>query len=700
MMPGFHTYAVARTKPLAGRVRTAVVVAVLAFAQSACQSTVDRSDLIERGKSEFEDLRFHDAKATFAEVLAENGEHAEGAYAYARVASLLNEFEEAIASFERALALNPDDPRSHEGYLHSLYWAGYLRGRRERLDQAVQSGVRALRKFPDLALLYDLSERSLKELNEQDGWPQILASLEPEIGSSSVFRIRYLGARLAAAKSRADSGTVATIETELRTLLDAGSRIEASGEPIVDGLDDQTVARNYQLAYGYGLLGEEKKQREFLLRLEDAGGLHLAAEMSHFRSFFPDYFGAESVESRLDILERWQQRFPLKWDNEDLIKHHVPMALRLVVLRSELRRRAAAPSGEPQGASSVLDSVSDADLVDQVFRLAERLGPLDTGAVAARLRAAAQDLQTLDIGAMPALTLADSALARLQNGDMLHPATAPHELESTRDRWVASFEHVRGLALHRLGDSDGAEAALRTAVSTSPDPSRLLALGEFLVAEGRHAEAYDALIDALGWNAEVGGINDEASVREAARRSRAWMGSSETEIEDDIAEAHRRAALKRRRSLTGARLDSPAPDFQLTDSHGTGWRLADLSGKVVVLNYWAAWCANCQAELPHWAVLVDDYSEVDDIVFLAINLDSDRNSAESYLAQQGFAFTVLFDQGSSTDYQILGVPEHVFIGQEGNIQFRASGFSDAERYAFEMKLRIEELRLSELTTQP
>ena len=120
----------------------------------------------------------------------------------------------------------------------------------------------------------------------------------------------------------------------------------------------------------------------------------------------------------------------------------------------------------------------------------------------------------------------------------------------------------------------------------------------------------------------------------------------------------------------------------------------------MVLNYWAAWCANCQAELPHWTVLVDDYSEVDDIVFLAINLDSDRNSAESYLAQQGFAFTVLFDQGSSTDYQILGVPEHVFIGQEGNIQFRASGFSDAERYAFEMKLRIEELRLSERTTQP
>ena len=113
----------------------------------------------------------------------------------------------------------------------------------------------------------------------------------------------------------------------------------------------------------------------------------------------------------------------------------------------------------------------------------------------------------------------------------------------------------------------------------------------------------------------------------------------------------------------------------------------------MVLNYWAAWCANCRAELPHWKVLVNDYSAEDDVVFLAINLDADRNSAESWLAQQRFAFTVLFDEGSSTDYQIVGVPEHVFIGREGNIQYRASGFSGAELYAFEMKLRIEALLL-------
>ena len=119
----------ARTRSLASRVRR-IAVAILALAQSACQSGPDQSYLVERGKREFEDLRFHYAKATFAEALAENGQHAGAAYAHARVAMELNEFEEAIPSFERALALDPDDPRSHEGYVHSLYWGGTLRGRR------------------------------------------------------------------------------------------------------------------------------------------------------------------------------------------------------------------------------------------------------------------------------------------------------------------------------------------------------------------------------------------------------------------------------------------------------------------------------------------------------------------------------------------------------------------------------------------
>ncbi len=48
-----------------------------------------------------------------------------------------------------------------------------------------------------------------------------------------------------------------------------------------------------------------------------------------------------------------------------------------------------------------------------------------------------------------------------------------------------------------------------------------------------------------------------------------------------------------------AAVGSLAPEFEFKDSDGNLWRLADLRGKIVFLNFWATWCTSCKAEMPY-----------------------------------------------------------------------------------------------------
>jgi peroxiredoxin len=56
-----------------------------------------------------------------------------------------------------------------------------------------------------------------------------------------------------------------------------------------------------------------------------------------------------------------------------------------------------------------------------------------------------------------------------------------------------------------------------------------------------------------------------------------------------------------------ARAGAPAPGFQLKDLAGHTVRLSDYRGKVVVINFWATWCAPCLAEMPELVKLQQDY---------------------------------------------------------------------------------------------
>lgn len=76
-------------------------------------------------------------------------------------------------------------------------------------------------------------------------------------------------------------------------------------------------------------------------------------------------------------------------------------------------------------------------------------------------------------------------------------------------------------------------------------------------------------------------------------------------------------------------LPQPAPDFTAKDHQGAPVKLSDFRGKVVLVNFWASWCAVCKTEKPALAAMAE---EMQDDGFAVISLASDRNWSDVLLA--------------------------------------------------------------------
>jgi thiol-disulfide isomerase/thioredoxin len=86
----------------------------------------------------------------------------------------------------------------------------------------------------------------------------------------------------------------------------------------------------------------------------------------------------------------------------------------------------------------------------------------------------------------------------------------------------------------------------------------------------------------------------------------------------------------------------PTPDLSANDLNGQAWRLADLRGRVVLINFWASWCAPCLAEMPSLATLADAYGP-QRLVVLAVNVKEPRATVQRFILRQHLSLPVLPD---------------------------------------------------------
>ena len=109
-----------------------------------------------------------------------------------------------------------------------------------------------------------------------------------------------------------------------------------------------------------------------------------------------------------------------------------------------------------------------------------------------------------------------------------------------------------------------------------------------------------------------------------------------------------------------------APSIEYTDLSGKAWEPNQLKGKVVILNFWATWCAPCLEELPSLQTF-QDFSTSNDLLILTVNVKETPSKIQQFVSRNGYTFPVIADrQGDiSKKWGVKLFPTSVVISAQG-----------------------------------
>jgi peroxiredoxin len=131
-----------------------------------------------------------------------------------------------------------------------------------------------------------------------------------------------------------------------------------------------------------------------------------------------------------------------------------------------------------------------------------------------------------------------------------------------------------------------------------------------------------------------------------------------------------------------------APDFTLRTTVGPNVRLQEQRGRVVLVNFWATWCAPCRKEMPHLNKLYEKY-RASGFVLLGVNVDDDTSKAAAVATQLGLTFPVLLDseKKASRLYDLNAMPSTVLVDRDGRVRYVHRGYLDGYEDTYDKQIR-------------
>ncbi len=118
-------------------------------------------------------------------------------------------------------------------------------------------------------------------------------------------------------------------------------------------------------------------------------------------------------------------------------------------------------------------------------------------------------------------------------------------------------------------------------------------------------------------------------------------------------------------------------DVMLTDLDGKHFRTSDYQGKVVLVNFWAAWCAPCAEEIPRFVAMQNKY-RARGLQVIGISVEDVESELRSFCIKDHVNYPVVpGDQTVADSFGgVLGLPTTILIGKDGTIYRKYSGATD------------------------
>lgn len=132
-------------------------------------------------------------------------------------------------------------------------------------------------------------------------------------------------------------------------------------------------------------------------------------------------------------------------------------------------------------------------------------------------------------------------------------------------------------------------------------------------------------------------------------------------------------------AAAGVEVGDIPPSRLGTDQHGEGVRLAQMSGKVVVVTFWATWCPPCLEELPVLEAIHNSVGE-DKLEVIAVNVEDRDIYRAARRVLKDYRMTLVNDHRGviKRKFGVKGLPHMVIVGSDGRVSSVRTGYSEEQ----------------------